>query len=65
MSAHVENAKQQMISVLQQQPEDSSYDELLRELAFCRMIDRGLKDVADRRTVDNEEVRRQIKSWQE
>jgi predicted transcriptional regulator len=52
------SAKQQKISILEQQPEDSSFDELLRELAFRRMIDRGLKDIASGRTVDNEEARR-------
>jgi predicted transcriptional regulator len=64
MAISAESPKQQMISILEQQPEDSTFDELLRELAFRRMIDRGLQDVAAGRTVDNEEARRQIKSWQ-
>ena len=64
MSVPTENPKQQMITILQQQPEDSSYEELLRELAFNRMIDRGLKDVEAGRTIDDEEVRRRLKSWQ-
>ena len=65
MSELVTTAKQQMITILEQQPEDSTFDELLRELAFSRMVDRGLKDVDAGRTIDNDEVRRQIKSWQE
>jgi predicted transcriptional regulator len=65
MSDLATTAKQQMITILQQQPEDSTFDELLRELAFSRMIDRGLKDVEAGRTLDNEQARRQIKSWQE
>jgi len=64
MSLTEANAKQQMISILQQQPEDSTYDELLRELAFSRMVDRGLKDIEAGRTHDNDEVQRKIKSWQ-
>jgi predicted transcriptional regulator len=58
------SAKQQMITLLEEQPEDSSYDELLRELAFRRMVDRGLKDVEAGRVIDNDEMHRQIKSWQ-
>jgi hypothetical protein len=27
--------------LIQEQPDDSSYDELLRELAFARMVDEG------------------------
>jgi predicted transcriptional regulator len=59
------SAKQQMITLLEEQPEDSSYDELLRELAFRRMVDRGLKDVEAGRVIDNDERHRQIKKWQE
>lgn len=33
-----------------QQPDDSSYDERLRELAFARMVDRGLRDSGVGRT---------------
>lgn len=65
MSIPASSAKQEMISILQQQPEDSSYDELLRELAFNRMIVRGLSDVEAGRIVENDEARRQIKSWQD
>lgn len=63
MSTPVESAKQHLITILEQQPEDSSYDELLRELAFARMIDRGLKDVDASRTHSNDEVHREIASW--
>jgi predicted transcriptional regulator len=53
-----------MIAILQQQPEDSSYEELLRELAFGRVVDRGLRDLESGRTISNEEACRQIQSWQ-
>jgi predicted transcriptional regulator len=65
MSVPTDSAKQHLIAILQQQPEDSSYDELLKELAFARMIDRGLRDVEAGRTVSNAEIRREIESWQE
>jgi predicted transcriptional regulator len=55
--------KQRMISVLQQQPEDSTYEELLKELAFVKMVERGLKDVDSGRVTSNEEVKRRIESW--
>jgi predicted transcriptional regulator len=64
MSVPSESAKQHLMTILQQQPEDSSYDELLKELAFARMIDRGLKDVEAGRTANNDDVRREIDSWQ-
>ena len=58
-----DSPKQQMIAVLQQQPDDSTYDELLRELAFAKSIERGLQDVVAGRTVTNEEVKQRIESW--
>jgi predicted transcriptional regulator len=64
MSIPTDSARQTMIEILQQQPDDSSYDELLRELAFRRMVDRGLKDVDAGRVISNEDMRREIKSWQ-
>jgi predicted transcriptional regulator len=63
MSIPTESAKQHLITILQQQPEDSSYDELLRELAFARMIDRGMRDADAGRIVSNDEISREIASW--
>lgn len=55
--------KGRLLAVLHYQPEDSSYEELLRELAFASMVDRGLKDADAGNTVSNEEALRQIQSW--
>jgi predicted transcriptional regulator len=57
-------AKDQMTSIIQQQPDDSSYDEILRELAFARMIERGLEDSQAHRTVSDEEIGARIRTWQ-
>jgi predicted transcriptional regulator len=58
-----ESPKQQMMTVLQQQPDDSTYEELLRELAFAKVVERGLRDVDAGRLVSNEEVKRRIETW--
>ena len=58
------NAKQQIIKIITEQPEDSSYDEILRELAFARMVERGLVDSDQQRTISNEEMRTRIRKWQ-
>jgi len=36
------STKEQMIHFIHNQPDDSSYDEILNELAFCLMIEQGL-----------------------
>lgn len=55
--------KERMLRTLEDQPEDSSYDELLRELAFARMIERGLADSEVGRTISHEEMGRRIATW--
>lgn len=57
-------AKEQMSRIIQAQPEDSSYEEILQELAFARMIERGLKDSDASKTISNEEMQKRIRSWQ-
>jgi hypothetical protein len=56
--------KQRIAEIIDEQPDDSTYEELLRELAFGRMIDRGLEDSRAGRTVSNEDMERRIRTWQ-
>ena len=57
-------AKEELTRLIQAQPEDSSREEILRELALHIMIERGLADSDAKRTVSNEEMARRIRSWQ-
>ena len=55
--------KDRMADIIAAQPEDSSFEEILRELAFAHMVDRGLLDSRDGKLLSNEEVRHRIQSW--
>ena len=57
-------AKEKMNEIIKNQPEDSTYDEILKELAFARMVERGLEDSRADRSISNEEMSRRIRSWQ-
>ena len=67
-SPSVENsmasARDQMLRIIEAQPEDSSWDEILRELAFARMVERGLEDSKAGRTIGDDEMQERITSWQ-
>jgi hypothetical protein len=63
MSIAETTAKRRMIGIIEKQPDDSSYDEILRELSFARMVELGLADVDADRTIANEEIRHRIESW--
>ena len=56
-------AKEQIFEIIQGQPDDSSYEELLRELAFEQMLERGFEDADRGRTISHEEMGRRISSW--
>ena len=58
------SAKEAMIEIIGRQPEDSSYDEILRELTFARMVQRGLDDSDAGGTVTDDEIKGRIDSWQ-
>ena len=56
-------AKDTMTDIIARQPDDSSYDEILRELAYARMVQRGLADSDNGRTISDDEMKRKIESW--
>ena len=56
--------KEELTSLIQGQPEDSSREEIVREIAFHIMVERGLADSDARRTLSNEDMARRIRSWQ-
>ncbi len=57
-------AKEELTRLIQGQPEDSSHEEIVRELAFHIMVERGLSDSDAKRVISNEEMKRRIRSWQ-
>ncbi|MBP85608.1 MAG: hypothetical protein CMJ64_02655 [Planctomycetaceae bacterium] len=56
-------AKDTMADIIARQPDDSSYDEILRELAYARMIKRGLDDSDADRIISDSEMKGEIRSW--
>lgn len=58
------NAKDVMLKIIKEQPDDSSYDEILKELAFAKMVEKGLEDSKANRTISHEEMKKRIKTWQ-
>ena len=56
--------KQKMKEIIESQPEDASYEEIIRELAFERMIEKGLIDVRNGRVISDETMKHRIRTWQ-
>jgi predicted transcriptional regulator len=56
-------AKEELKKLIEDQPEDSSREEIVRELALHIMVERGLADSDAGRVISNEEMARRIRSW--
>ena len=57
--------KEELALLIQGPPEDSSREEIVRELAFHVMVERGLADSDAKRTISNEEMAHRIRAWQQ
>jgi len=57
------SAKEEMTRIIQEQPDDSSFDDILCELALARMIHRGLEDSESGRTISNDEMKQQMEHY--
>lgn len=57
------SVKEKITEIIQALPEDSTYDEILKELAFHRMVEKGLEDSRKGKAISNEEMKRRIKTW--
>ena len=55
--------KEQFIKLIEDQLEDSSSEEIIREMAFAAMVDKGIADSDAGRTISNSEMASRIESW--
>lgn len=56
--------KERMKEVIQSQPDDASFEEIFRELALERMVNRGMADFREGRVLSGDELERRIRTWQ-
>jgi predicted transcriptional regulator len=59
-----QTVKEKIAKIVLSQPEDATYDEIMKELAFAKMVDRGLEDVRAGRVISNDEMASRIRTWQ-
>ena len=62
--SYVVTVKEKIKAVIDAQPDDASYDEIVRELAFEGMVERGLEDSRKGRVISNDEMKHRIRLWQ-
>lgn len=57
-------AKDELLQLLDRQPDDSSPEQIVRELAFHVMVQKGMADSKASHTISNEEMQHRIRTWQ-
>ncbi|MBZ0158990.1 MAG: hypothetical protein K8G79_02405 [bacterium] len=53
-------AKEELRKLIEEQSEDSSREEIMREMAFHVIVERGLADSDANRVISNDEMARRI-----
>lgn len=56
-------AKEEVRKLLDQIPEDASFEDIQYHIYVCQKIRRGLKDLDEGRVVTQEEVERRMSKW--
>jgi predicted transcriptional regulator len=56
-------AKKRILEIVARQPDDVSFDDILRELAFVRMLERGLADADAGRVTPHADVIAESRKW--
>ena len=58
------NIKEKMVKIIKSQPDDASFEEIIRQLVFERMVEKGLDDSRRGKLISNKEMGSRIESWQ-
>jgi predicted transcriptional regulator len=56
-------AKEEALELIRTLPDDVSTGQILDELYFKEQVERGLKDVAEGRTISHNELKERIAQW--
>ena len=59
----MKTAKQEVLEILQQVPDDASLEEIQYRIYVRQKIDRGLDDVRSGRTISHEEMEARMARW--
>ncbi len=58
-------AKEEVRKMLEQIPDDSSFEDIQYHIYVREKIERGLKDIEEGRILDQEEIERRMSKWLE
>jgi hypothetical protein len=57
------NAKREALDLIQQLPDDASLEDIQYHLYVREKVERGLRDLKNKRTLSQRDVERRMKKW--
>lgn len=61
MAELARSPKEAVVEIVSGMPDDSTYDEIVQELVFNRMVERGLADADAGRVISDDEMKRHLR----
>ena len=58
-----DNTKQTVLQMIENLPDDVSYEDIMYHLYVLEAIEKGLEDIAEGRVVSHAEVERDVQKW--
>jgi predicted transcriptional regulator len=59
----MKTVKQSAIEVIENLPDDSSYEDIMERLYFLKKVEAGLRDIEEGKVVSHEEVKKRLARW--
>ena len=59
----MKTVKQNVLEVIKNLPDDSSYEDIMEKIYFMQKVEAGLKDVEEGRVIPHEEVKKRLAKW--
>ena len=59
----MQSGKQNAIKVIEQLPDESSFEDIMEKLLFLQKVEEGLEDIRQDRVTTNEDVRKRLARW--
>ncbi|WP_367899155.1 hypothetical protein AB3N61_18170 [Leptospira sp. WS58.C1] len=57
------STKQQALDLIENLPDDSSFDDIMEELFFSKKVQEGLSDLDSNKTISHKQVLEEITKW--
>jgi hypothetical protein len=59
----MQSAKQNAMKVLEQLPDESSYEDIMERILFMQKVETGLEDIRQARVASHEDVKNRLAQW--